>query len=123
VRNPIGNPYNEGDTIYRKRDREDQNKLQFNLTYNLVNSRYEGFVQPSDEDSQGDVIKRGTPSLQTKKKKGSSPISESKQKRKEKHHTIMDENMECVFAMFTENAHKQLTKQADKLAKQLAEIK
>jgi hypothetical protein len=56
VINPHDIPYYEDDALYRKIDREDKNKLQFDLTENVVNSSDDGSEQPSDEDSQGNVF-------------------------------------------------------------------
>jgi hypothetical protein len=53
-----------------------------NLSYNLVNSSDEGLIQPSDEDSQGDAIKRGTPSRQTKTKKSPHPCPKANRNKK-----------------------------------------
>jgi hypothetical protein len=43
VRNPHNIPYYEGDKLYRRRDKEDKNKLQFDLAENVVSSSNDGF--------------------------------------------------------------------------------
>jgi hypothetical protein len=101
VRNPSGIPYYDGDAIYRRRYREDQNKLQFDLAENVLNLSDDEFIQPSDEDSQGNIISINKIDLNTEEEKVNAkppneeeenlaPISKGKQKRKEKHDTMMD---------------------------------
>jgi hypothetical protein len=66
--------------------------------------------------------KRQIPSRQTMKKNNQHPCLKLK-KRKDKHNAMMDEKMKRLFATFTENTQKQLTKQAEKHAIQIAEMK
>jgi hypothetical protein len=50
-------------------------------------------------------------------------MSKGKEKRKDKHDSMMDEKMKCLFTTFTENTQKQLTEQAEKHAIQIADMK
>jgi hypothetical protein len=56
IRNPENIPYYEGDSIYRRIYRNDRNKQLFNEAGDIVNSSDEDFMQPSDEDAQGNVL-------------------------------------------------------------------
>jgi hypothetical protein len=56
VRNQENIPYYKGYRTYRRINRKDSNKQQFDEDGELINSSNEDFEQPSDEDAQGKVI-------------------------------------------------------------------
>jgi hypothetical protein len=91
MRNPHNIPQFEGHKLYSRRDREDQNKLKFDLTENVVNSSDDDFKLPADEDSQGNIISinkmkrvlirrrtRKTPSHHTRRKNNHHPRPKAK---------------------------------------------
>jgi hypothetical protein len=56
IRNPENIPYYKGDSLDRRINRNDRNKEQFDEAGNVVNSSDESFMQPSDEDPQGNIL-------------------------------------------------------------------
>jgi hypothetical protein len=56
VRNPENIPYYEGDKINQRENRKDWNQQQFDEDGEVVDSSDEDFEQPSDEDTQGNVL-------------------------------------------------------------------
>jgi hypothetical protein len=56
IRNPENIPYYEGDSIDRQLNINDRNKQQFDEAGDVVNSSEDNFMQPSDEDAQGNVL-------------------------------------------------------------------
>jgi hypothetical protein len=56
ILNPENIPYYEGDSLDRQINRNDRNKEQFDKAGDVVNSRGNGFMQPSDEEPQGNVL-------------------------------------------------------------------
>jgi hypothetical protein len=57
VRNPDNIPYYNGDTNDRRIYRRDRNQHQLEEEGETINSTDDEFVQPSDEDAQGNVLK------------------------------------------------------------------
>jgi hypothetical protein len=49
-------PYYESESIHKRINRNDRNKEQFDEAGDVVNSSDDDFLQPSDEDAQGNVI-------------------------------------------------------------------
>jgi hypothetical protein len=58
IRNPENISCYEGDTHNRGINRNDCNKSQSDGARDIVNSRHDGFMQPSDEDPQGNIINK-----------------------------------------------------------------
>jgi hypothetical protein len=56
IRNPENIPYFEGVSLYRQINRNDRNKEHFEEAGDIVNSSDDGFMQPSDEGPQGNVL-------------------------------------------------------------------
>jgi hypothetical protein len=56
IENPENIPYYEGDSLDRRFNRSDHNKEQFDEAGGIVNSSDDGFMQPPDEDPQGNVL-------------------------------------------------------------------
>jgi hypothetical protein len=56
IRNPENIPYYEGDSLYRRINRNDRNKQQFDEAGDIVNSSDDYNMQSSDEDAQGNVL-------------------------------------------------------------------
>jgi hypothetical protein len=56
VQNPEHIPYYEGDLIHRRINRSDRHKEQFDEAGDIINSSDNDFMQPSDEDPQGNVL-------------------------------------------------------------------
>jgi hypothetical protein len=56
IQNPENIPYYEGDSIHRRINRNDRNKEQFDESGDIAISSDDDFMQPSDEDPQGNVI-------------------------------------------------------------------
>jgi hypothetical protein len=75
------------------------------------------------EDDDNKTTNKANTKPPIKEEKKPTLMSEDKQKRKYKHDAIMDEKIKRLFSMFTENTQKQLTKQAEKHAIQIAEMK
>jgi hypothetical protein len=107
VRTPHDIPYYEGDKLSRRRDREDRNKLQFDLEENVVNSSNNSFEQPSDkeEDVNKTPNKADTKPIHEEEEQPL-PSSESKEKQMGRHDAMMNKKMKCLFATFTENTQK-----------------
>jgi hypothetical protein len=56
IRNPEKNPYYDGITLDRRIYRRDRNKHQLDEDGEPINSTDDKFMQPSDEDAQGNVL-------------------------------------------------------------------
>jgi hypothetical protein len=56
IRNPENIPYYDGDTLDRRIYRRDRNKHQLDEDGDPINSTDDEFMQPSDEDAQGNVL-------------------------------------------------------------------
>jgi hypothetical protein len=56
IRNPENIPYYEGNSLHQRINRNDRNKQQFDKAGDIVNSSDDDFMQPSDEDPQGNVL-------------------------------------------------------------------
>jgi hypothetical protein len=56
IRNPESIPYYDGDTQDRRIFRRDRNKHQLEEDGEPINSTEDEFMQPSDEDAQGNVL-------------------------------------------------------------------
>jgi hypothetical protein len=84
IRNPENIPYYDGDTKDRRIYRCDRNKHQLDEDGEPINSTDDEFMQPSDEDAQGNVlpdeeieIKEMDASQQTPSKEDSKPAVQS----------------------------------------------
>jgi hypothetical protein len=56
IRNPENIPYYDGDTNVQRTYRRDRNQHQLDKDGETINSTDDKFVQPSDEDAQGNVL-------------------------------------------------------------------
>jgi hypothetical protein len=84
IRNPENIPYYDGDTSARIIYRRDRNKHQLDEDGEPINSTNDEFMQPSDEDDQGNVLpeeeivrKRMAAAQQTPSKEDSKPSAQS----------------------------------------------
>jgi hypothetical protein len=82
--NPENIPYYEGDTKDRRIYRRDRNKHQLDEDGDPINSTDDEFIQPSDEDAQGNVLpdnelerKRAAAAQKTPSKEDSKPAAQS----------------------------------------------
>jgi hypothetical protein len=132
--------YYEGEKIHRIINRKDWHKQQFDADGEVIDSRYIGFQQPSDEDEQGNVLTTDelaptkiNESHRTPKKQNAKPAAEPEDQetrpspepnwrrlQKQDHET---ETMKKLFARFTENTQKQLREQEEKHAMEIAAMK
>jgi hypothetical protein len=128
VRNPENIPYYDGDTNIRRIYRRYRNQHQLDEDGETINSTDDEFMQPSDEDAQGNVltdeelaIKRMTDAHQTPSKEDSKPAAqpenEDSSPSPEQHREILSkrdhesENIKKPFANLAENTQKQLKEQ------------
>jgi hypothetical protein len=130
IRNPENIPYYEGD----------RNKEQFDKAGDIVNSSDDDFMQPSDEDPQGNVLteeeqalikmndshrnpnKEDTKPAAQPENEDSSPSPEPDLKRLSKQEHEAD-RMKKLFATLAENTQKQLGEQGEKNAMEIAAMK
>jgi hypothetical protein len=84
IRNPENIPYYEGDAKDRRIYRRDRNKHQLDKDGEPINSTDDEFMQPSDEDAQGNVLpddelerKRAAAAQKTPSKEDSKPAAQS----------------------------------------------
>jgi hypothetical protein len=56
VRSPEGYPYQEGEKLFRRTDREDRHKQHFDEDGQVIDSSDDSFEQPSKENAQGKVL-------------------------------------------------------------------
>jgi hypothetical protein len=84
IRNPENIPYYDGDTQDRRIFRRDRNKHQLDEEGEPINSTDDEFMQPSDEDAQGNIIpddeierKRVAAAQKTPSKEDSKPAAQS----------------------------------------------
>jgi hypothetical protein len=140
VRNPENIPYYEGDTLDRRIYRQDRNQQQLNEEGELVNSSDDEFVQPSDEDAQGNVLteeeltsKRMSDVYRSPSKEDSKPAAqpenEDNSPSHEQHQERLNkrdhesENRKKLFANLAENTQKQLKEQGEKHTMEIAAVK
>jgi hypothetical protein len=130
VRNPENIPYYEGDTLNRRIYQQDRNKQQLNEEGDLVNSSDDEFIQPSDEDAQGNVLTEEdlpskrmsdvhrTPSTEDSKP-AAKPKNEDTPPSPEQHPERLNkldhelENINKLFANLAKNTQKQLKQQGE----------
>jgi hypothetical protein len=140
IRNPESIPCYEGDSIHRRINRNDRNKEQFDEARDIVNSSDEEFMQPSDEDPQGNVLteeeqalikmndSHRAPNKEDKKpaaqpeNEDSYPSPEPDRKRLSKQENEAD-HMKKLFSTLAENTQKQLREQGEKHAMEIAAMK
>jgi hypothetical protein len=138
--NPEHILYCEGEELARRIYRRDRNKQQLNEEGNLVNSSDEEFIQPPDEDTQGNVLTEEeltnirmsdahrTPSKEDSKpaaqpdNEDSSPSPEPNRERLDKREPESD-NIKNLFASLSKSTHKQLKEQGEKHAMEIAAMK
>jgi hypothetical protein len=84
IQNPEHIPYYDGDTLDRRIYRRERNKHQLDEDGEPINSTNNEFMQPSDEDAQGNVLpdkeierKRMSAAQQTPSKEDSKPSAQS----------------------------------------------
>jgi hypothetical protein len=139
-RNPENIPYYESDLIHQRININDRNKEHFDESGDVVNSSDGDFMQPSDEDAQGNVLTEEEQALikmndshRTPNKKDakpaaqpenedSSPLPEPDQRRLSKQDHEYD-HMKKLFATLAENTQKQLREQGEKHAMEIAAMK
>jgi hypothetical protein len=130
VRNPENIPYYEGDTLDRRIYQQDRNTQQLNEEGDLVKSSDDEFIQPSDEDSQGNFLTEEeltskrmgdvhrTPSTEDSKpaakpeNEDSSPSPEQHPERLNKRDHEL-ESINKLFANWAKNTQKQLKEQGE----------
>jgi hypothetical protein len=140
VRNPENIPYYDGDTRDRRIYRQDRNQHQLNKDGEPVNSTDDRFVQPSDEDAQGNVLAEEeltrkkmsdihrTPSKEDSKP-AAQPENEDSSPSPEQHQEKLNnwdhesENIKKLFANLAENTQEQLKEQGEKHAMKIAAMK
>jgi hypothetical protein len=74
--NPENIPYYESEMIHRQINRKDQHKQKFDEDGDAINSSDDYFQQPSDEDSQGNVLTAKTQTLIMMNDSNRNPIRE-----------------------------------------------
>jgi hypothetical protein len=140
VRNPENIPYYEGDALDRRINRNDRNKQQLNEEGDIVNSSDDEFIQPSDEDAQGNVLTEeelasirmsdthqtpnkedGKPAAQPKNE-DSSPLPDPNRKRLDKREHEADK-IKKLFASLDKSTQKQLKEQGERHAMEIAAMK
>jgi hypothetical protein len=139
IRNPENIPYYEGDSLGQRINRNDHNKQQFDEAGDVVNSSDGDFMQPSDEDAQGNVLTEEelasitmSDSHQTPDKEDSKPAAQletedsyslpepNRRLNRQEHEA---DNMKKLFATLAENTQKQLREQGEKHAMEIAAMK
>jgi hypothetical protein len=139
VRNPEELPFHEGDKLYRRRDRENRYKQQFDEDGQVIDFSDDGFKQPLDKDIQGNVLSIHTMDIngedditQTPNKEDTTPAADKEehtspspesQDRRSSKHDDETEKIKKLFAMFTPSTQKQLTEQAERHAIKIAAMK
>jgi hypothetical protein len=140
IRNPENIPYYDGDTKDQRIYRRDRNQHQLDEEEETINSTHNTFVQPADEDAQGNILTdkelakirvsdvRRTPSKEDSKpsaqpeNEDSSPSPEQHRKRLSKQDHAL-ENIKKLFANLAENTQNQLKEQGDKHAMKITVMK
>jgi hypothetical protein len=139
VRNPENIPHYEGDKIYRRINRKDQNNQQFDEDSRVIHSSDEYFGQPLDEDAQGNVLTMRQMDIngeydtkQTPNKQDAKPAAEEeeqtspfldRQDRRSRKHDDETRKMKKLLTVFTANTQKQLNEQAERHAIEIAAMK
>jgi hypothetical protein len=140
IRNPEDIPYYEGDTLDRRIYRRDRNKHQLDKDGEPNNSTDDEFMQPSDEDTQGNVLpddeierKRAAAEQKTPSKEGSKPAAQSeaeeiplsveqpRHRLRKRHHEA--EEMKQLFANLARENQKQFKEQEEKHTMEIAALK
>jgi hypothetical protein len=137
IRNPENMPYYKYELLDRRINRNYRNKQQFDEAGDIVNVSEDNFMQPSDEDAQGNVLTeeelasiRMSDSHQTPNKEDSkpaaqpenedsSPLPEPNRIRLNKQEHEAD-NKKKLFTTLAENTKKQLREQREKHAMEIA---
>jgi hypothetical protein len=140
IRNPKNIPYYEGDALDRRININNRNKDKFDEAGDVVNSSDDSFMQPSDEDLQGNVLmeeelasikminshrtpnKEDTKPAAQPENEGSSPSPEPNRRRLNKQEHEAD-NMKKPFTTLAENTQKQLREQGEKHTMEIAAMK
>jgi hypothetical protein len=140
IRNPENIPYYEGDSKDQRIYRRDRNKHQLDEDGEPINSTDEKFMQPSDEDAQGNVfpddeleIKRAAAAQKTPNKEDSKPTAQSEAEesplsveqpshrlRKRNHES---EEMKQLIANLARENHTQFKEQEEKHTMEIATLK
>jgi hypothetical protein len=130
-------PYYESESIHRRINRNDHNKDQFDKAGDIVNSSYDGSMQPSDKDAQGNVLTKVEHALikmndshRTTNKEDAKPaaqpenedcpLSPEPDRRRLNKQEHESDNSRKLFATLTENTPKQLREQGEKHAMEIA---
>jgi hypothetical protein len=140
IRNPENIPYYDGDTNIQRIYRRDRNQQQLDEDGETINSTDEEFMQPSDEDAQGNVLaneelarKRMSDVHQTPSKEDSKPAAQPENEdsspapgqnierlNKQDHES---EIIKKLFANLAEKTQKQLKEQGEKHAMEISAMK
>jgi hypothetical protein len=131
IRNPENIPYYDGDTLDRRIYRRDRNQHQLDEDGEPSNSTDNEFMQPSDEDAQGNVLpdeeikrKRVAAAQKTPSKEDSKPAAQSeaeesplsveqpRNRLRKRHHD--SETMKQLFANLDRDNQKQFKEQEEK---------
>jgi hypothetical protein len=140
IGNPENIPYYEGDSLDQRINRHDCNKEQFDEAGDVMNSSDDGFMQPSDEDPQCNVLmeeeqaiikmneshrtpnKEDTKPAAQPENEDSSPLPGPDRRRLNKQDHKAD-TMKKLFATLAENTQKQLREQGEKHTIEIAAMK
>jgi hypothetical protein len=140
IRNPENIPYYDGDTLDRRIYRRDRNNHQLNEDGEPINSTGDEFMQPSDEDAQGNVlpdeeieIKRVDAAQKTPNKEDSKPAAQSeaeesplsveqpRNRLRKQHHE--SETMKQLFTNLARDNQKQFKEHEEKHTMEIVALK
>jgi hypothetical protein len=140
IRNPENIPYYEGDAKNQRIYRCDRNKHQLDEDGEPINSTDDKFMQPSDEDAQGNVLpddelkrKRAAAAQKIPSKEDSKPAAQSeaeesplsveqpRQRLRKRNHE--SEEMKQLFANLARENQKQFKEQEEKHTMEIAALK
>jgi hypothetical protein len=140
IQNPENIPYYKGDELNRLIYQKDRKKQQLNEEGDILNSSDDEFIQPSDEDAQGNVLKeeeltsirmsdaRRTPNKEDSKP-AAKPENEDSSPSPEPNRKIIDkreheaDKIKKLFASFAQSTKKQLKEQGEKHTMEIAAMK
>jgi hypothetical protein len=140
IRNPENIPYYDGDTLDRRIYRCDRNKNQLDEEGEPINSTEDEFMQPSDEDTRGNVLqdneierKRAAAAQKTASKEDSKPAAQSEAEEsplsvEQPRNRLCKRNHESeaikqLFADLARDNQKQFKEQEEKHTMEIAALK
>jgi hypothetical protein len=132
--------YYESESIHRWINRNDRNKEQFDEAGDVGNSSDDDFLQPSDEDAQGNALTEEEQALikmndshQTPNKEDAKPVAQPENEdsspspepdRRRLHKKEQEsDHTKILFATLAENTQTQLREQGEKHAMEIATMK